>query len=260
VALVTGASRGVGKGVALGLGEAGATVYVTGRTVAAGQAPWPGTIGETAAQVTELGGCGIAVPCDHSRDAEIEALFQRIRDEQGWLDILVNNVYATPSGPMPMGVPFWELPPAFWDELNVVGPRSHYAASWFAVPLMLAREQGLIVNISSSGAEQYLFGVAYGAQKAAIDKLTRDMAHELRGRGVTVVSLWPGMVKVEKTLAHPERLPADAWERLMREGESPIFSGRAVVALASDPNILEKSGQALVVAELARQYGFTDPG
>lgn len=258
VAVVTGASRGVGKGIALGLGEAGATVYVTGRTVQEGVAPWPGTVTETAAQVTAMGGQGIAVRCDHRNDAEVEALFRRVQEEQGRLNILVNNAFATPAGAMPMGVPFWELPISYWDELHTVGLRSHYVASVFAAPMLIRQGGGLIVNTSSGGAVDYVFSVAYGAGKAGVDKMTKDMAHELKPHGVAVVSLWPGMVKAEKTMAHPERLPPEVFERLLKFGESPLFSGRAVAALAADPAIMDRTGRVLVVAELAKEYGFTD--
>ena len=250
VALVTGASRGIGKGVALGLGEAGATVYLTGRTAQPGTASLPGSIGETAAQLAALGGQGIAVRCDHANDGEVEILFQRVREEQGRLDLLVNNATATPVGGMPRGVPFWELPDALWDQLHTVGLRSHYVASRYAVPFFLAQGSGLIVNISSRGAVDYTFNVPYGAAKAALDRLTADMAHELRGHGVAVVSLWPGFTRTEAVLAGQYGDPS--------RGASPQFSGRAVAALASDPTITAKTGQALSIFDLADEYGFTD--
>jgi dehydrogenase/reductase SDR family member 1 len=145
VAVVTGASRGIGKGIALGLGDAGATVYVTGRTLERTNVPWPGTIDETAAFVTQLGGCGIAVCCDHRDDAQVKALFRQVQDEQGWLDVLVNNATsfgATPDGYPQEDVPFWELPVAFWDEMHVVGLRSHYVAASCAAPTMTRAPDG----------------------------------------------------------------------------------------------------------------------
>lgn len=249
VALVTGASRGVGKGIALGLGEAGATVLVTGRSVTAGDLP--GTIGETAAQVTALGGRGIAVACDHADDAAVAALFGRIQAEHGQLDVLVNNAFAVPEGQLV--APFWELPIDQWDVMHRVGLRSHYVAAWHAAPMMGARRVGLIVNVSSFGAKIQSVNVAYGVGKAGVDRMTRDMGRELKPHGVTVVSLWPGIVKTERVLAEPERLGFD-----LTNSETPIFSGRAVAALASDPMRLGKTGQPHVVAELAREYGFTD--
>lgn len=247
IALVTGASRGVGKGIARGLGEAGATVYVTGRSLSPGV--HPGTITETAAEVTALGGRGIAVACDHADDAAVAALFARLHGEHGALDVLVNNAFAVPEGRV-VG-PFWELPIDQWDTMHTVGLRSHYVAAWHAAPAMVARKRGLIVNVSSFGAKIPFVNVAYGVGKAGVDRMTRDMARELAAHGVDVMSIWPGIVKTERHLA--ERLGLDP-----ATGESAQFSGRAVAALASDPKRATKSGQALVVAELAREYGFTD--
>lgn len=249
VAVVTGASRGVGKGIALGLGEAGATVYVTGRSVAPGALP--GTIDETAAQVTALGGRGIAVRCDHAVDAEVEALFARVHAEQGRIDILVNNAFAIPDGQLSGN--FWELPIAQWDVMHTVGLRSHYVAGVLAARAMVQARRGLIVNVSSFGAKIYAISVAYGVGKAGVDRMSRDMGRELRPFGVTAVSLWPGIVKTERLLLEPERLPFD-----LSNSESPQLSGRAVAALATDAGVLDKTGKALVVAELAAEYGFTD--
>jgi dehydrogenase/reductase SDR family protein 1 len=252
VAVVTGASRGVGKGVAVELGAAGATVYVTGRTLEAGAGPLPGTIGETAEQVTALGGKGIPVRCDHARDSDVAALFRRVADEQGRLDILVNNVFAVPDGRL-YGVPFWEQPISLWDEIHQVGLRSHYVASVYAAPLMIARPGGLIANISSFGAARFALNVAYGVGKKGVDRLAADMAHDLEPHGVASVSLWPGIVKTERLLAGIGNLPFDP-----STGESPRFTGRAVVALAADPGLMAKTGKRWVVAELAEEYGFTD--
>ena len=249
IAVVTGASRGVGKGIALGLGEAGATVYVTGRSVSRGELP--GTIGETAEEVTALGGVGIAAACDHADDDAVAALFDRVRKEQGRIDILVNNAFAVPSGLLV--APFWDLPIAQWDVMHRVGLRSHYVAAWHAAPTMVDQKRGLVVNVSSFGAKIQAVNVAYGVGKAGVDRMTRDMGRELKAHGVTVISLWPGIVKTERLLADPDRLGFD-----MTNGESPTLSGRAVAAVAADPKRLEKTSQALVVAELAREYGFTD--
>lgn len=248
--MVTGASRGVGRGIALGLGEAGATVYVTGRSTTPGRLP--GTIGETAEAVTALGGRGIPVRVDHARDDEVEALFARIDDEAGRLDVLVNNAFAIPEGKL-IGDPFWEQPISFWDTMHTVGLRSHYVASIFAARRMAAARRGLIVNVSSFGAKITSVNVAYGVGKAGVDRLSRDAARDLQPYGVTVVSIWPGIVKTERLLLEPERLPFDT-----AQGETPQFSGRAVAALAADPDVLSRTGKALVVAELAEEYGFTD--
>jgi dehydrogenase/reductase SDR family protein 1 len=250
IALVTGASRGVGKGVALGLGEAGATVWVTGRSTRAGALP--GTIDETAEEVTRLGGRGLPVACDHADDEQIRELFARVERESKRLDVLVNNVFAIPDGRV-VG-PFWELPLDHWDTMHRVGLRSHYVACHFAAPIMIAQKRGLVVNVSSFGAKIQAVNVAYGVGKAGLDRMSRDMGRELAPHGVTVVSIWPGIVKTERVIAEGERLGFDP----KASTESPILSGRAVAALATDPNAIAKAGKALVVAELAKEYGFTD--
>jgi len=249
VAIVTGASRGVGRGAALGLGEAGATVYVTGRTVTPG--PLPGTVGETAAQVTALGGRGVAIRCDHAVDSEVEALIERVIGEAGRIDVLVNNAFAVPDGQLQ--APFWELPLDFWDTMHRVGLRSHYVASVFAARHMVRARRGLIVNISSFGAKIYAVNVPYGVGKAGVDRMSRDMGRELAAHQVTAVSLWPGIVRTERLLLEPERLGFD-----LSTAESPQLTGRAIAALAGDATVQKKTGLALVVAELAEEYGFTD--
>lgn len=252
VALVTGGSRGVGKGVALALGEAGATVYVTGRTVNEGEASLPGTIGATAEEVTARGGRGIAVRCDHAIDDQVRAVVDRIVSEEQRLDILVNNVFAVPSSNM-FGAPFWEQPIDLWDTMHGVGLRSHYVASTLCAPTMVAAKRGLVVNISSFGGGSYQINVAYGVGKAAVDRLAADMAHDLRPHGVASVSLWPGIVRTERIVEAADSLPWD-----MSVSESPELTGRAVCALATDPNVMDHTGEVLVVAELAERYGFTD--
>ncbi len=270
VAVVTGASRGIGKGIALELGAAGATVYLTGRTVDAGKGWLPGTIGETAAQVTELGGTGVAVACDHHDDAQVAAVFERVAAEEGRLDVLVNNVYSAPDLAPWLGKPFWELPVEAWDEVIDIGVRSHYVAARFGADLLLgvadAGERALIVNVSSSGAVQYAHNVVYGVGKAALDKMTADMAHELAPRGVAVVSIWPGLVRTE-IVELGARTTDDGRSVLGLPGEgefdlglaeSPRFVGRGVVALATDPDVMARTGTAIETGALAEAYGFTD--
>ncbi|MEU1431157.1 SDR family NAD(P)-dependent oxidoreductase [Nocardia sp. NPDC005746] len=262
VAVVTGASRGIGKGIALELGAAGATVYVTGRTVTAGHLP--GTVAATAAEIDALGGHGVAVVCDHRDDAAVEKLFAQIRDEQGRLDVLVNNVYNSPASARWIGRKFWEVPPKAWDEGFDIGVRSHYVAAVFAAPLLI-ESRGLIVNVSSPGAVRHMHNAVYGVGKTAVDRLTADMAHDLEGTGTTAVSIWPGIVNTELL----QMVPADAQGRrlvtLPGEGtfdldqaETPHFAGRAVTALAADPDRLARTGKAWKVADLAEAYGFTD--
>jgi dehydrogenase/reductase SDR family protein 1 len=263
VAVVTGASRSIGKGIALELGAAGATVYVTGRTVEPGA--MAGTVGETAAEIDALGGHGVGVACDHKDDAQVKALFERVAAEQGHLDVLVNNVFPAPVLAPWLGQKYWDLPVEAWDEIIGVGTRSHYVASVFGTPLLFAAGGGLIVNVSSSGAVTYAHNVVYGVGKAAVDKMTADMAVELAGTGVEVVSLWPGLVRTEMLDAAAVRDGDEIYIELPGEGrfdltdaESPRFLGRAVVAMAGDPGLAARSGQAFTSAGLARELGFTD--
>lgn len=253
VAIVTGASRGIGRGVAVGLGEAGWTVYVTGRTFRDGESDRPGSITKTAEEITRAGGHGIPIGCDHRVDSETEAVFRRVEDEQGGLDLLVNNAtsYSTDLGPREDAT-FWNLPVEEWDRMHAVGLRSHYIASVCAARMMVPRRSGLILNISSIGAIKYTGNVSYNVVKAAVDMLTLSTAEELRPHNVAVVSFWPRLTRTEALIAHPEEYPdpSRAW--------SAEFNGRCVAALANDPRIMEKSGQALDLAEVAIAYGLTD--
>ena len=258
VALVTGASRGIGKGIALELATAGAKVYFTGRTTRENPQS-PGTVGATAAEIDALGGDGVGIVCDHHVDAQVAAVFDRIRADDGRLDVLVNNATAEMSSMV--GKRFWELPISLWDDLIGVGLRSHYVASWHAAPLMIAAKRGLIVNVSSHGSREYLMGVSYGVGKAGVEKLTADTAKELREHGVAVVSIWPGLVKSENRLVNAETL-SDGRVMLfgldLRHAETPHFPGRGVVALATDKDVMARTGRAFWGADLAREYGFTD--
>ncbi len=251
VAVVTGASRGVGKGIALALGAAGATVYVTGRTLESREGGLPGSLRETAEEIDARGGRGVAVACDHAKDEDVRALFARVAEEQQALDILVNNAFAIPSGDKLYNTPFWEQPVAYWDTMHQVGLRSHYTASVFAAPLLLASKRGLIANISSFGGVGYQVNVAYGVGKGAVDRLSADMAVDLKPHGVAVVSLYPGVVRTERVLSGELPYP-------LENSESAELSGRAVVALSQDSARMRHTGKVCVVAELAAEYGFTD--
>jgi len=263
VAVVTGASRGIGKGVAIELGLAGATVVLSARSVETG--PVPGTIGETVAEIEAGGGHAVGVACDHHDDDAVRALFEQVAHDHGRLDVLVNNVYSAIDLAPWLGQPFWELPLEAWDQVLDIGVRSHYVAAVLAAPMLLAGK-GLIVNVSSSGAVQYAHNVVYGVGKAALDKMTADMAHELEPHGVAVVSLWPGLVRteiVELGARHTDDgravldLPGEGTFDLA-DAETPRFVGRGVVALAADPKVLERTGRAIETGTLATDYGFTD--
>jgi dehydrogenase/reductase SDR family protein 1 len=258
VAVVTGASRGIGKGIALGLGEAGATIYITGRSLERG-ADTRGSLEQTAEEIEALGGTAVPVRCDHRADEDVRAVFDRVRADHGRLDVLVNNVMATPQrDELPPGAlsqwdlhPFWEVPIRFWDSFHVVGLRSHYVASVFAVPLLIENGGGLIVCISAPGAIRYV-GNVYGVGKAGIEKLVRDMAEELQPHRVAAVSFWPGFTRTEDVLGQPDVYPD------LSATVSQIFGGRAVAALAADPDVMKKTGETLRVNDLAAEYGFTD--
>ena len=239
VALVTGASRGVGRGVALGLHEAGCTVYASGRTVAGAELP------------PEV----LRAPCDHTDDAAVERLFARIDGERGRLDLLVNSAWGgyermVEDGRFTWPAPFWEQPRWRWDAMMTAGVRAALVASQLAARRMVPAGRGLIVNVSYWAAQKYLGNVLYGVAKAATDKLTADMAHELRPHGVAAVSLYPGLVRTEAVLA------AGAFD--LGHSERPQFVGRAAAALAGDPHVLRRSGEVVIAAALAREYGFTD--
>jgi dehydrogenase/reductase SDR family protein 1 len=258
VALVTGASRGIGKGIAIELASAGARVYFTARsTVENPQSP--GTIGATAQEIEDAGGRAIPIRCDHHQDAEVAEVFERIHKDEGRLDVLVNNATAE-MGSM-VGKRSWELPIELWDDVIGVGLRSHYVASVHAARLMVTAGDGLIVNVSSHGSREYLMGVIYGVGKAGVDKLTADMSKELREFGVAMISIWPGLSKSENRLVDAVREPDG---RLTLFGldlacaETPAYPGRAVVALARDEQRLKRTGQTFWLADLARDYGFTD--
>ncbi len=255
VAVVTGASRGAGKGIALALGAAGATVYVTGRSQQVGDAALPGTIYATAKEIDALGGTGIPVVCDHADDAQVAALFERVGRESGRLDILVNNAAFIHDQLIQRGG-FWEKSLALVDILDV-GLRSGYVASHYAAPLLIASGKGLIAFTSSYGASCYMHGPAYGAQKVGVDKFAKDMAVDLRAHNVAAVSLWMGPLRTERTLGVWEREP-DKYAAFAPFAESPQFTGMLVEALYRDPRMMEKSGQVLVGAELALEYGIRD--
>ena len=255
IAVVTGASRGAGRAIALVLGEAGAIVYVTGRSVRGGPRTedLPGTIDETAAEVTARGGVGIPIRCDHAVDGDVEALFARVRSERGRLDLLVNNAWGGYEGYGNFDAPFWEQPLRHWEGMFTAGVRAHLVAGRFAAPLMFARRAGLIISTVAWAFGKYLGNLFYDVAKAAIIRMAFGMAHELRPHGVAAVALAPGFMRTERVLAAHAAQPFD-----LSGTESPEYVGRAVAALAADPDVLGKSGRVLTAGDLARDYGFTD--
>jgi NAD(P)-dependent dehydrogenase (short-subunit alcohol dehydrogenase family) len=265
IALVTGASRGAGRGIALELGAAGAIVYVSGRSVDGGPTTdnVPGTIHETARQVTDRGGQGLAVRCDHTVDAQVEALFQRIHHDHGRLDILVNNVWGgyehSECRPLPLA-PFWEQSIHQWDSMFTAGVRAHLVASRLAVPLMLPQRCGLIVSTTANlGALPYLRNLFYDVAKNAVARLAWALAQELREQGIAALAVAPGFIRTERVVEAFRRAgAADALDGPGGPKETTAYVGRAVVALASDTRVIEKTGQLVEVGTLAREYGFTD--
>ena len=271
VTLVTGATRGIGKGIAIGLGEAGANVYITGRSLDSSDSndDISGSLNDTQTAVESAGGICIPVQVDHSDDEQVRLLFERIQDEQnGQLDLLVNNAY---SGVRALrdaqGKPFWDCEPGLWDTCNNVGLRSHYVASVFAARMMTKNFSGLICTISSWGGMSYIFGAAYGAGKAACDRLAADMAVELKSYNVASVSIWPGIVGTEHISSMADEIQAknltDPQSSIFGERynwETPLLTGRVIAMLASESNenIMRRTGRVQIVAELAKQYGVVD--
>ena len=249
VALVTGASRGIGKGCALALAAAGATVYVTARTVHEDAGGLPGSLDATAAEIEGEGGRAVAVRCDHANDEEVDALFSQIARDEGHLEVVVNNAFRVPVRMDPKA-PFWETPLSDWDAMIDVGTRSAYVAAHHAARLMVPARRGLIVNVSSAGAVRYFHHLVYGIGKAALDRFTKDAARPLAAHGVAIVSLWPYIVSTE-------RVQQMAGVNLP-DTESPRFVGRGVVALATDPDVIRWTGRAVTTHEVARAYDFTD--
>jgi NAD(P)-dependent dehydrogenase (short-subunit alcohol dehydrogenase family) len=275
VAIVTGASRGGGKGIATELGAAGCVVYVTGRS-ARGSAPpdyteflqkgglreMPGTIDDTADAVTAAGGRGIAVRCDHTDRDQVRELFARVERDHGRLDVLVNNAWGGHESfdLSSMNKPFWEQTIDHWTSMFDHGVRNHVLASQCAAPLLVKQKRGLVVTTTFWDRDRYLQGnMFYDLAKATMNRLAFDIAEELRPHGVASIALAPGWMRTELVLAG-HKATEDTWHERpsLARTESTRYIGRAVAALAADDNVLAKSGQVLYVGDLAKEYGFTD--
>lgn len=257
VVVVTGASRGAGRGIAIALGTHGCTVYVTGRSEKSGDSALPGTIYETANAVTAAGGKGIPVRVDHGEDREVAALFDQVRREQGRLDILVNNACALHDRLTAPGH-FWEKPLEIADMLDV-GLRSSYVASYYAAPLMVEQRSGLVIFTSASGSVHYVFGPAYGAHKAGMDKFAADMAVDFKDYNVAALSIWMGTLLTDR-LRMVIASDREKFGHLERAAETPEFTGHVVWALYNDPQLMAMSGQTVIGAEMALKYGIQDEG
>lgn len=266
IALVTGASRGLGKGIATGLAEAGATVYITGRTLHA-SSEGMGSLEETQKELAAVGGVGIPVQVDHGDDEQVRLLFERIADEQnGQLDLLVNNAYSAVSTLRETyRQAFWELEPNLWDRVNHVGLRGHYITSVYAARMMVPRKQGVICTLSSWGGLFPVFGVLYGVGKTGCDRLALELALELKPHNITSLSIWPGIVGTEQFIQFAQEQASGG--TLPERGnpfadgfnwETPLLTGRVIACLAADSNIIKRTGKVQIVAEQARRYGVVD--
>ncbi len=248
ITVVTGSSRGIGRGIARALGEQGATVYVTGRTTGDSEL----SIDATARMVEQAGGIGVPVQTDHTDDDQIAALFDRIRSEAGHIDVLVNNAFKIPTPPV-WGGGFWEHPYTIWDDQVGTGARCHYLACWHAAQMLFDGSGKLIVNISSPGGLGYHFSTTYGVGKTALDRMTADMAVELEPTGVTAVAIYPGSVATEFIVESNKDRKRD-----MSSYQTPLFVGRSIAALANADDLTSRSGKVIWVEDLADEFDLFD--
>jgi NAD(P)-dependent dehydrogenase (short-subunit alcohol dehydrogenase family) len=248
VAVVTGASRGIGKGIALGLAEKGCTVYVTGRTTGDGER----TIDTTARMITEAGGQGHAIQCDHGVDDEIAAVFEQVGKEAGRIDILVNNVYKIPTPPA-WGGGYWDHPIQIWDDQVGIGLRAHYVASWHAANWMFKSDNARMLNVSSPGGQSYIYSSSYGAGKAGLDRLTADMAIELEPKGVSACVLYPGSVSTEFIVDAAKSQDMD-----LSQSQTPLLVGRAATSLLMADDLKSRTGSIQWVEDLIEEFDLYD--
>jgi NAD(P)-dependent dehydrogenase (short-subunit alcohol dehydrogenase family) len=259
VALVTGASRGAGRAIAIELGKAGATVYVTGRSTKGNSTQnFPGTIDDTAAQIDEAGGTGIAVRCDHTVDAETKAVIEQIREEQGKLNILINNVWGAHDIGVNPGA-FWEQSLENWDTMFTAGVRAQLATNHFAIPLLRENKEALIVHTTFWDEGKYTGQFYYDLAKNALVRMAYGLSEELKEDGIAVMAVSPGFMRTELVLEHMG-VDEENWQESedLQPSETPYYVGRAIAALAKDPEVMRKTGQVLKAGELAKEYKFTD--
>jgi NAD(P)-dependent dehydrogenase (short-subunit alcohol dehydrogenase family) len=258
VALVTGGSRGAGRGIAVELAKAGATVYVTGRSLDQNSPDRPGTLNETISLMTAAGGKGIPVQCDHTRDADTEAVIERIRREQGRLDILVNNVWGGNQLPI-TSEPFWEQSLQHWDYMFTAGVRAQLATNHFAIPLLREGTGGIIIHTTFWDQDKYIGHLYYDLAKNALIRMAYGLSIELKADGIAVLAVSPGWMRTELVLK-AFQTDDEHWQvvEALKNTESPYYIGRAVAALCADSDVIERSGQVLRVGDLAKEYGFTD--
>jgi NAD(P)-dependent dehydrogenase (short-subunit alcohol dehydrogenase family) len=259
VALVTGGSRGAGRAIAVELGKAGATVYVTGRSTKGNSTKnFPGTIDDTVIQIEEAGGKGIAVRCDHTIDEETEAVLEQIREEQGRLDILVNNVWGAHDIGVNPGA-FWELPLEIWDKMFTAGVRAQLATNHFAIPLLRENKEALIIHTTFWDEGKYTGQFYYDLAKNALVRMAYGLSEELKDEGIAVMSVSPGFMRTELVLQHMG-VSEENWQEseALQKSETPYYVGRAITSLATDSNVMKKTGQVLRAGDLAEEYRFTD--
>jgi len=258
VALVTGASRGVGKGIAVALAKAGAFVYLTARSYSEHQIEkrLPGSLQQVEGEIIQQGGQCKCLQADHTNDQDTKRVIDLIKEEKNQLDILVNNAFAIPkpAGQF-FGQPFYTQPIEFFDTVTKVGLRNHYVCTVYASE-MLIQSKGLVVNISSAGGQNYLFNVSYGVTKCAVDKLSVDMAHDFQPHGVCCICLWPGVVKTERMVMGAALM--GGIDKVEATGESPHFVGDIVAALATDPQKMDKTGKIWSTRRLGQIYSVSD--
>ena len=259
IAVVTGASRGAGRGIARALGSHGCTVYVTGRSETEGSAEMPGTIHSVAGEITAAGGRGIAIRCDHSDDEQVKAMIDQVIAEQGHIDILINNACAVSDALSAPGQ-FWEKPMHIGKMIDV-GVRSGFVASWLAAPYMIRQKRGLIAFTSSPGAMHYCYGPAYGAHKAGVDKMAFDMGIDFAdaASNVAAVSIWMGALATERLLEMMKSAP-EHFSHLEGMLESPDYTGHVAWAIYNDPNLQRFNGKTIIGAEVGTEFGIADIG